>query len=110
MSPVEIYRLFSASHQDLRVGTVLAAEAVPKSKKLLKLTVDIGERRTVVAGVAGHYTPEELVGRQVILVANLEPARLMGVESQGMVLAAEDETGIQLLMPTRPARPGSRVR
>jgi len=65
---------------DLRVGTITKAEPIPKSKKLIKLTVDVGEERTVVAGVAGHYEAEDLQGRQVVLVVNLEPAKLMGVE------------------------------
>ncbi len=95
---------------DLRVGTIRNAESIPKSKKLVKLTVDIGEDRTVVAGIAGHYSPEELVGKQVVIVANLEPAKLMGVESQGMILAAEDETGIYVLTVDKEVKPGSRVR
>lgn len=95
---------------DLRVGTIRNAESIPKSKKLVKLTVDIGEDRTVVAGIAGHYSPEELVGKQVVIVANLEPAKLMGVESQGMILAAEDETGIYVLTVDKEVKPGSKVR
>jgi len=95
---------------DLRVGTIRNAESIPKSKKLVKLTVDIGEDRTVVAGIARHYSPEELVGKQVVIVANLEPAKLMGVESQGMILAAEDETGIYVLTVDKEVKPGSRVR
>jgi len=95
---------------DLRIGTIKSAEAVPKSKRLLKLVVDIGEERTVVAGIAGKYPESALVGKQVVLVANLEPAVLMGVESQGMVLAAEDETGVHLLAPDVLTTPGSKVR
>ena len=94
----------------MRVGTVKAAEPVPKSKKLIKLTVDIGEERTVVAGVAGQYTEEDLVGKQVIIVANLEPVKLMGVESYGMVLATEDASGLHLLIPDSPAVPGSKAK
>src|SRR5439155_1653099 len=75
---------------DLRVALVLAAEAVPKSKKLLKLRVSLGtEERTVLAGIAEHYAPADLVGKKVVVVANLAPAKLMGIESQGMVLAGE---------------------
>jgi len=95
---------------DLRVGTILRAEVIPKSKKLLKLTVDIGEERTVVAGIAEHFAPETLVGRQVVVVANLQPAKLMGVESRGMVLAAGGEGGLQLIVPETHAPPGSKVR
>src|SRR5207244_12915437 len=73
---------------ELRVAEVLAAEALPKSKKLLKLTVSLGdEQRTIVAGIAEHYAPADLVGKKVVVVANLEPAKLMGVQSQGMLLA-----------------------
>src|SRR5438309_11317755 len=74
---------------ELRVAKVLAAERVPKSKRLLKLNVDVGtEQRTLVAGIADAYEPEALVGRTVVVVFNLQPATLMGVESNGMVLAA----------------------
>jgi len=95
---------------DLRVGTIKRAEAISGSKKLLKLTVDAGGERTVVAGVKGHYREEEIEGRQVVLVANLEPVKLMGVESRGMVLAAEDETGVHLLAPDAATLPGSKVK
>jgi methionyl-tRNA synthetase len=76
---------------DLRVGTVLKAEAIPKAKKLLRLEVDLGQKRTIVAGIAEYYTPAELLGKQVIVVANLKPAKLMGVLSQGMLIAASDK-------------------
>jgi methionyl-tRNA synthetase len=95
---------------DLRVGTIKSAEPVKGSKKLAKLVVDIGEDRTLVAGIVGHYDPEALVGKQVVVVANLEPATLMGVESKGMVLAAEDPSGVHLLMPDAQTVPGSQVR
>ena len=75
---------------DLRVADIIAAEPIRKSKKLVKLTVKAPEERTIVAGIAEHYSPEELIGRQVIIVANLKPAKLMGVTSHGMVLAAKD--------------------
>lgn len=96
---------------DLRVAEVLEAERIPKSKNLLKLTVSLGEEpRTVVAGIAKHYAPEDLPGRKVILVANLEPARLMGVESQGMVLAAEDGKNLLLAGVDETATPGAPIR
>jgi len=95
---------------DLRIGIVKAAEAIKGSKRLIKMTVDIGEERTVVAGILGHYDPEALVGRQVVIVANLEPAKLMGVESQGMILAAEDESGVHLVVPDAETKPGSIVK
>jgi len=95
----------------LRTATVKAAEAIPKSNKLLKLTVDLGdETRTVVAGIAKQYEPEALVGRQVVIVANLEPAKLMGVESQGMVLAADMDGAPILLRPDTEVPNGTRVR
>jgi methionyl-tRNA synthetase len=97
---------------ELRVARILAAEAVPKSKKLLKLTVDAGtEQRTLVAGIAEAYAPDALVGRTVVIVANLKPAKLMGVESNGMVLAASADGGPPMLLAVDgEARPGTRVR
>jgi methionyl-tRNA synthetase len=98
---------------ELRVAEVLAAEAVPKSKKLLKLTVSLGrEQRTIVAGIAQHYAPADLVGKKVVVVANLEPAKLMGIQSQGMVLAGstEDDGALAVLVLDRDLPPGARVR
>jgi methionyl-tRNA synthetase len=95
---------------DLRVGTIREAEPVPGSKKLIRMTVDIGEERTVVAGIAKQYSVKDLIGRQVVLVANLEPASLMGVESRGMLLAAEDDTGVHLLTIDAETSPGSKIR
>jgi methionyl-tRNA synthetase len=94
---------------DLRVGVVLKAEAIPKAKKLLKLEVDLGERRTIVSGIAQHFTPAELIGRQVIVVANLKPVTLMGVESHGMLLAAVDGASCSLATMDREVRPGARI-
>ena len=98
----------------LRVVKVTAAEAIPKSKKLLKVTVDDGAgERTLVAGIARAYAPETLVGRSVVIVANLQKAKLMGVESNGMILAATDPDGGPVLLgvddPDK-APPGARVR
>ncbi|MDX1666716.1 MAG: methionine--tRNA ligase subunit beta, partial [Saprospiraceae bacterium] len=82
------------SKLDLRTGTIIAAEKVEKTDKLLKLSVDLGfEKRTVVSGIAEHYRPEKLTGQQVVVVANLAPKKLRGIESQGMILMAEDEAG-----------------
>ncbi len=94
---------------DLRVGEVIAAEKIAKSDRLLKLTVKTPEERTIVAGIAEHYAPEDLIGRQVIVVANLKPAKLMGVASHGMVLAAKDKKGLALITPSTPVSPGSKV-
>jgi methionyl-tRNA synthetase len=97
---------------ELRVAKVLAAERVPKSSRLLKLNVDVGsEQRTIVAGIAEAYEPESLVGRTVVVVFNLKPAKLMGVESNGMVLAASPEGGRPALVSfVEPPEPGTRVR
>jgi methionyl-tRNA synthetase len=98
---------------ELRVAEVLAAEAVPKSKKLLKLTVSLGaESRTVVAGIAEHYAPADLVGKKVVVVANLQPAKLMGIASQGMVLAGstEGDGALAVLTLDRDLPAGARVR
>jgi methionyl-tRNA synthetase len=95
---------------DLRVATILSAEAVPKSNKLLKLTVDIGEERTIVAGIGKDYTPADLIGKQVVIVANLKPAKLMGVESYGMLLATDTDEGLTVLTFDREAKTGGKVR
>src|SRR5258707_685209 len=96
---------------ELRVAEGLAAERVPKSKKLLKLSIRVGEEtRTLVAGVAEHYEPAALVGRKVVIVANLEPATLMGVESNGMVLAASHEGTVSLLTLDKDVPSGSKVK
>jgi methionyl-tRNA synthetase len=96
---------------ELRVAEVLAAEKVAKSRKLLKLTVRVGdEMRTLVAGVAEHYAPEQLVGRKVVIVANLAPATLMGIESNGMVLAASTESTLSLLTLDKDVPSGSKVK
>ena len=94
---------------ELRVAEIIAAEKIAKSDRLLKLTVKAPEERTIVAGIAQHYQPEELVGRQVIIVANLKPAKLMGVASHGMVLAAKDGDRLILSALSGPVAPGSRV-
>ena len=96
---------------DLRVGRIVSAEPVPKANKLLKLTVDLGHaQRTVVAGIAESYRPEALVGKNIILVANLTPRTLRGIESQGMVLAAESNDQIVLASFDAAVQPGSKVK
>jgi methionyl-tRNA synthetase len=96
---------------DIRVGTVLAAEKMEKSNKLLKLTVDTGiDKRTILSGIAQHYAPEELVGKQVTLLANLAPRKMMGIESNGMILMVENSDGaLKLLQPSSSVVPGSTV-
>ena len=97
---------------ELRVAKVLTAERVEKSKKLLKLTVDVGtEQRTLVAGIAEAYEPDALVGKTVVIVFNLKPAKLMGIESNGMVLAASPDGGKPIVVSfDEPPAPGTRVR
>ncbi len=96
---------------ELKIGRIVSAERVAKSDKLIKLKVDIGEDRQVVAGIGKAYTPEYLVGKEVVVVANLKPAKLMGVESRGMLLAATDEDGNpSILILDREVKPGSRVK
>ncbi|NJD76293.1 MAG: methionine--tRNA ligase [Candidatus Methanoperedens sp.] len=94
---------------DIRIGKILSAENIKGSDKLLKLEVDIGEKRQIVAGIAKSHNPSELVGKQVIVMANMKPAKLFGVESRGMVLAADAE-GAVLLMPEKEVKEGTRVR
>jgi methionyl-tRNA synthetase len=96
---------------DLRVALVVAAEPVPKSKKLLKLRVSLGtEERTVLAGIAEHYAPADLVGKKVVVVANLQTAKLMGLESQGMVLAGSTDSGLAVLTLDKDLPPGAKVK
>lgn len=99
------------SKLDIRVGKVVHAEPMPKSDKLLKLTVDTGlETRTILSGIAKHYKPGELVGKQVTFIANLAPRKMMGVESNGMILMAEDKDGaLRLIRPIDEVSPGSTV-
>jgi methionyl-tRNA synthetase len=96
---------------DLRVARVIAAELHPRADRLLKLRVDLGgEERPLVAGIAGQYRPEDLVGRLIVVVANLKPARLRGEESRGMLLAASFGDVISLLVPDRELPPGAPIR
>ena len=96
---------------DLRVGTILSAESIPKSKKLLKFSVDLGsETRTILSGIAKHYSPEEMAGKQVQVIANLPPRKMMGIESQGMILMAEDESGeLSLMQPDKKMTNGATI-
>ena len=97
---------------DIRVGTVIAAEMVPETDKLIKCTIDFGElgRRTIVSGIAQWKKPEELVGKQLPYIVNLAPRILRGVESQGMLLAASDESGVALLQPERNVPSGTKLK
>ncbi|HEX9615280.1 MAG TPA: methionine--tRNA ligase subunit beta, partial [Bacteroidota bacterium] len=97
---------------DLRLAKVISAERIPKSEKLLKLRVQVGgEERQVIAGIAQHYQPEQLVGRLIVVVANLQPVKLMGEESQGMLLAANGpDGGLSIVTIDQELEPGSIVR
>jgi len=107
-SLITIGQFFETS---LKVGTIIEALEVPKSKKLLKLQVDVGENelRQVVAGIKDYYSAESLVGTQVCVVANLKPAKLMGMLSQGMLLAAKDDDGLSLVRPEHKRKNGSSI-
>ena len=96
---------------DIRVGTVLDCIKVPKADKLLQLTIDDGlGGRTIISGIANHYQPESLVGKQVCFIANLAPRKLKGVISEGMILSAENADGsLSAIMPDKPVLPGSEV-
>ncbi len=95
---------------ELRVGKVLEAERIEGSSKLIKLQVDVGEKRQIVAGIGKAYSPEELLGKNVVVVFNLKPARLMGVESQGMLLAAGGEKSLSIVTLEKDIAPGTRVK
>ncbi len=94
---------------DLRVGLIRQAEKVPQSEKLVKLIVDIGEDRQIVAGIAKTHSPADLVGKQVVLVANLKPVKLMGIESHGMILAVRDGLDLKLVVPEANVSPGGKI-
>ncbi|HQB78132.1 MAG TPA: methionine--tRNA ligase [Tenuifilaceae bacterium] len=100
------------SKMDIRTGTVLEAERVPKTQKLLKMTIDTGiDKRTVVSGIAEYFTPEEMVGKQVSMLVNLEPRKIKGIESQGMILMAEDADGkLVLVQPAAKVENGSEIK
>lgn len=107
--PLITYETFS--QLDLRIATVLEAREHPNANKLLLLKIQVGDVvKQIVAGIKAHYTPETLVGTQIVIVNNLEPAMLRGEESQGMLLAASDATSVVLLRPEKPISSGARVK
>ena len=96
---------------ELKVATIKSAEAHPNADKLIVLQIDLGgEQRQICAGIRNHYTPEELVGKQIVVVANLETAKLRGLESQGMLLAASDEGRVIIMTPEKPVQSGASVK
>ncbi len=95
---------------ELKIATVKAAEPHPNADRLMVLQVDLGsEQRQICAGIREHYAPEDLVGKQIVVVANLETAKLRGMESQGMLLAASDDGRVIVLTPEKSVMPGSKV-
>ena len=95
---------------ELRVATIKSAEPHPNADKLLVLQVDLGdEQRQICAGIRGQYAPEELIGKQIVVVANLETAKLRGLDSQGMLLAASDDGRVVILTPEKPVATGAKV-
>lgn len=95
---------------EIRIATIKSAEPHPNADKLMVLQIDLGtEQRQILAGIRNHYTPEELTGKQIVVVANLEPAKLRGLGSQGMLLAASDEGRIIILTPDKTVQPGAKV-
>ena len=96
---------------ELKVATIKSAEAHPNADKLLVLQIDLGgEQRQICAGIKNSYTPEELVGKQIVVVANLETAKLRGLESQGMLLAASDEGRVIIMTPEKSVQAGAQVK
>jgi methionyl-tRNA synthetase len=95
---------------DLRVAQVLSAERIPKTDKLIKMKINLGEERTLVAGIGRDYAPEDLVGKSIVVVANLKPTQLMGVESQAMLLAAGDGKSLSVVVPEKAVPPGAKVK
>jgi methionyl-tRNA synthetase len=105
LMPIEEFKKW-----DLRVARVLSAERIPKTDKLIKMKINLGEERTLVAGIGRDYAPEELVGKSLVVVANLQPTKLMGVESQAMLLAAGDGGSLKVVVPEGTVPPGTKVK
>lgn len=96
---------------DLRIARIVTAETIQASEKLIKLSLDVGgESRQIVSGIKRQYSPEELVGKYIVIVANLEPRKFMGEESRGMLLAAGDDERLTLIIPETEMDSGTRVR
>jgi len=95
---------------DIRVGKVIECEKVEKSRNLLKIIVDLGDqKKQIISSISNYYSPEDMLGKQLVVINNLVPAKFMGLESQGMLLAVEDENGVSLLKPDREISPGTKV-
>ncbi len=99
------------SKMDLRIGKVVKAEPVQGSRNLVKMLIDIGgENRQAVAGIAQYYNPKDLEGKNVAIIANLQPRKMFGLESNVMILAAEDDKTVSILLPDRPVKTGSKIK
>jgi methionine--tRNA ligase beta chain len=99
------------SKMDMRIGKVVKAEPVQGSRNLVKMLIDIGgENRQAVAGIAQYYNPKDLEGKSVAVIANLQPRKMFGLESNVMILAAEDEKTVSILLPDRPVKTGSKIK
>jgi methionine--tRNA ligase beta chain len=99
------------SKMDLRIGKVVKAEAVQGSRNLVKMLIDIGgENRQAVAGIAQYYNPKDLEGKSVAVIVNLQPRKMFGLESNVMILAAEDDKTVSILLPDRPVKTGSKIK
>ena len=96
---------------EIKIAQIKEVNDHPNADKLYVITIDLGEKtKQIVAGIRGFYKPEDLLGRHIVVIDNLQPALLRGVESQAMLLAAQDEQGISVIMPDRPVKPGSTVK
>jgi methionyl-tRNA synthetase len=111
-SQKELVSFDDFTKMDIRLGTIIAAEKVEKADKLLQLTVQTGiDTRTIVSGIAEHYSPEEIIGKSVAVLLNLAPRKIRGIESQGMVLMAENEEGkLSFMVPEKPFGAGGEIR
>jgi methionine--tRNA ligase beta chain len=99
------------SKMDLRIGKVVKAEPVQGSRNLVKMLIDIGgDSRQAVAGIAQYYNPKDLEGKSVAIIANLQPRKMFGLESNVMILAAEDDKTVSILLPDRPVKTGSKIK
>jgi len=108
--PTGVVDISEFRKMDLRIAHVKSATTVEGASKLLKLAIDIGgEERQIVAGIAQHYTPEELTGKNIVVIVNLKPARIRGIDSNGMLLATTDAGKVIVLVPDKPAAPGSKI-
>lgn len=95
---------------DLRIAKIISVSKIEESEKLLKIEVELGEeKRTIVAGIAGYYSPEELINKNVVVIVNLEPRIMFNIESQGMILAVKDENNLSVLVPEREIKNGLKI-